>query len=68
MGVDKHEPTFCQFSQTLEYQSCKTVIEEKGWKVFLQTFQGYNDAVSLAFAQLFDGKRAKVGSLQLKIT
>lgn len=56
------------FSGILEYQSCKVVIEVKGWTFFLQNFQGYNDAISLAFAQTFDVKRAKVGNLQLKIT
>lgn len=35
--------------------------------MFLQKFQGYKNVVSLAFAQMLDGKRVKVGKLQLNI-
>jgi hypothetical protein len=43
-------------------------LKAHGWDVFLKKFEGYNLSVAQAFAQTFDGFRAKVGDVQLEIT
>jgi hypothetical protein len=39
-----------------------------GWDSFIRRFEGYNLAVAQAFAQSFDGSKAKIGDLQLEVT
>jgi hypothetical protein len=43
-------------------------LKAHGWDIFLRKFDGYNLAVAQAFAQTFDGFRAKVGDVQLEVT
>jgi hypothetical protein len=43
-------------------------IVAHGWDIFIRQFEGYNLAVAQAFAQSFDGSKAKIGDLQLEVT
>jgi hypothetical protein len=43
-------------------------LQAHGWDIFIRKFEGYNLVVAQAFAQTFDGFRAKVGNLQLEVT
>jgi hypothetical protein len=43
-------------------------LQAHGWDTFIQKFEGYNLVVAQAFAQTFDGFRAKVGDVQLEVT
>jgi len=43
-------------------------LKAHGWDIFLMKFEGYNLVVAQAFAQTFDGFRAKVGDVQLEVT
>jgi hypothetical protein len=42
-------------------------LENSGWLVFIQRFEGFNLSVAQQFALTFDGCRAKVGDIQLKM-
>jgi hypothetical protein len=42
-------------------------LENSGWLVFIQKFEGFNLAVTQQFALTFDGCRAKVGDIQLEL-
>jgi hypothetical protein len=42
-------------------------LESNGWLVFIQKFKGFNLAVAQQFSLTFDGCRAKVGDIQLKL-
>lgn len=68
MGVNRHEPTFVQFSRSLEYASCKELFEEKGWTDFLRKFQGYNGRFALDFSQSFNGEVAEIGNFKFTVT
>jgi hypothetical protein len=39
-----------------------------GWDRFIKLFEGFNLKFSQAFAQTFDGGKAKIGDLQLEVT
>jgi hypothetical protein len=39
-----------------------------GWDRFIKLFKGFNLEISQAFAQNFDGAKAKIGYLQLEVT
>jgi hypothetical protein len=43
-------------------------LKSHGWDVFLKKFEGYNLQIAKAFAQTFDGFRAKIGDIQLELT
>jgi hypothetical protein len=42
-------------------------LENNGWLVFIQRFEGFNIFVAQQFALTFDGCRAKVGDIQLEL-
>jgi hypothetical protein len=42
-------------------------LENKGWLVFIQKFEGFNLAVAQQFSLTFDGCRGKVGDIQLNL-
>jgi hypothetical protein len=52
----------------LSHDDAINEMKAHGWDVFLKKFEGYNLQVAKAFAQTFDGFRAKVGDVQLEIT
>ena len=51
-----------------EYDDCAVKFEQCGWLVFCQKLQGYDANVTLAFAQGFDGKTAKIGDFTFEVT
>ena len=42
-------------------------LEDNGWLLFIQKFDGFNLCVARQFAMTFDGCRAKVDDVQLEI-
>jgi hypothetical protein len=55
-------------SQTLLlFDNAREDLENSGWLVFIQRFEGFNLAVAQQFALTFDRCRAKVGDMQLEI-
>jgi hypothetical protein len=56
------------FQALLSHDDAIDDLKAHGWDVFLRKFEGYNLSVAQAFAQTFDGFRAKVGDVQLEIT
>jgi hypothetical protein len=42
-------------------------LENSGWLVFIQRFDGFNLLFAQQFALTFDGYRAKVGDIQLEL-
>ena len=47
---------------------CRKVILRVGWLGFLQKFFGFNLATSRVFAASFDGIKAQVGDIELRLT
>ena len=56
------------FQSLLTHDDVIYDLKAHGWDIFLRKFEGYNLEVTLAFAQTFDGFRAKVGDVQLEVT
>jgi hypothetical protein len=55
-------------SQTqLLFDNARKDLENSGWLVFIQRFEGFNLSVAQKFALTFDGCRAKVGDIQLEL-
>jgi len=49
------------------YIECQKVFRRAGLIPFFQKFQGYNEQVSKEFALNFDGKRARIGEIEIEI-
>jgi hypothetical protein len=64
--VVRIEPNGCQ--ALLAHDDAINDLQAHGWDIFIRKFEGYNLAVAQAFAQMFDGFRAKVGDVQLEVT
>ena len=47
---------------------CREIVSRFGWLEFLQKFSGFNMAVSKAFVELFDGVRAQVGDVEVRLS
>jgi hypothetical protein len=60
------EPNVCQALHAQDDAIDDLMVH--GWDIFLRKFEGYNLAVAHAFAQTFDGFRAKIGDVQLEVT
>jgi hypothetical protein len=55
-------------SQTLLlFDNAHQDLENSGWLVFIQRFEGFNLSVAQQFTLTFDGCRAKVGDIQLEL-
>jgi hypothetical protein len=55
-------------SQTLLlFDNAREDLENSGWLVFIQRFEGFNLSVAQKFVLTFDGYRAKVGDIQLEL-
>jgi hypothetical protein len=63
--VVRDEPNGSQ--ALLMFDSARGDLEEFGWLSFIQKFDGFNLGVARKFALTFDGCRAKVRDVQLKI-
>jgi hypothetical protein len=51
-----------------EYPQMAQRFKDAGWFEFLATFQGYDEHVSMAFAQNFDGFEVEIGNLLMLVT
>jgi hypothetical protein len=51
----------------LLFDNARKDLENNGWLVFIQRFEGFNLFVAQQFALTFDGCRAKVGDIQLEL-
>jgi hypothetical protein len=51
----------------LLFDNAREDLENSGWLVFIQKFEGFNLAVAQQFSLTFDGCRAKVGDIQLEL-
>jgi hypothetical protein len=55
-------------SQTLLlFDNAHKDLENSGWLVFIQRFEGFNLLAAQQFTLTFDGCRAKVGDIQLEL-
>jgi hypothetical protein len=55
-------------SQTLLlFDNARKDLEDGGWLVFIQRFEGFNLSVAQQFTLTFNGCRAKVGDIQLEL-
>jgi hypothetical protein len=64
-------PVFCIESNgsqaLLLFDNAHKDLENSGWLVFIQRFEGFNISVAQQFSLTFDGCRAKVGDIQLEL-
>jgi hypothetical protein len=51
----------------LLFDNAQEDLERNGWRVFVEKFEGFNLAVAQQFVLTFDGCRAKIGDVQLKL-
>jgi hypothetical protein len=51
----------------LLFDNARKDLENSGWLVFIQRFEGFNLSVAQQFALTFDGCRVKVGDIQLEL-
>jgi hypothetical protein len=51
----------------LLFDNARKDLEDNGWLVFIQRFEGFNLFVAQQFALTFDGCRAKIGDIQLEL-
>jgi hypothetical protein len=55
-------------SQTLFlFDNARKDLENSGWLVFIQRFEGFNLSVAQQFSHTFDRCRSKVGDIQLEL-
>ena len=47
---------------------CREVVIRIGWLGILQKFSGFNLAISRAFVASFDGIKAQIGDVELRLT
>jgi hypothetical protein len=50
------------------HRDCIQILEQKQWIGFFEKFDGSCEGVALEFAHSFDGERATVGNLTIRIT
>jgi hypothetical protein len=51
----------------LLFDDARKDLEDSGWLVFIQRFEGFNLSVAQQFTLTFDGCRDKVGDIQLEL-
>ena len=51
----------------LLFDNARKDLENSGWLVFIQRFEGFNLSVAQQFTLTFDGCRDKVGDIQLEL-
>ena len=67
MGAECHELGFVSMLECFsKFNACKEIFECI-WYHFLQKFQGYDDRITLKFAQGFDGKVMHIGDFIMKV-
>jgi hypothetical protein len=65
-GIIRQEPTTIEFLEA--YPECQHIFQKVGWFSFFAKFQGYNNKVTRAFIEGFNGTRAQVGNLKFEIS
>jgi hypothetical protein len=68
MGVDRHEPIFQLYRETIEYQACKEKYEHARRVPFLEKFKGHHEGIYLSFAHTYDGGSVQFGDINITIT
>jgi len=63
--VSRIEPT--KFDSTSIHKDCLELLEKHQWTSFLEKFDGFNEKVSMKFACSFDGERATMGNLTIRL-
>jgi hypothetical protein len=64
--VSRYEPGRLVASEI--HRDCMQILEQKQWLSFFEKFDGFCEEIALEFAQSFDGERATVGNLTIRIT
>ena len=57
-----------KFNPTDIHENCMDIFEKKQWVTFFEKFDGYNEQVSLDFAETFDGEGVIVGNLHFRLS
>ena len=66
--VEHHEPiSISVLENFLEFNACKEKFEGT-WYQFFQKFKGYEDEITLYFAQGFDGKVVHIGNFIMTVS
>ena len=50
------------------HESFLEIFANKQWINFFEKFNGHNEQDSLAFAETFNGERARIGNLQIRLS
>jgi hypothetical protein len=64
--VSRYEPGRLVASEI--HRDCMQILEQKQWLSFFEKFDGFCEGIALEFAHSFDGERATVGNLTIRIT
>ena len=64
--VSRYEPGKLVTSEI--HRDCIQILEQKQWIGFFEKFDVFCEEVALEFAHSFDGERAIVGNLTIRIT
>ena len=64
--VSMYEPE--KFDPSDIHKDCIQILEQKQWISFCEKFDGYYEEVALEFAHSFDGERATIGNLTIRIS
>jgi hypothetical protein len=64
--VSRYEPE--KFDPSTSHKDCIQILEQKQWITFFEKFDGFYEKVALEFAHSFDGERATVGNLTMRIS
>ena len=57
-----------EFNSADLHERCLEIFENKQWISFFEKFNGHNEQASLSFAETFDGERARIGNLQIRLS
>jgi hypothetical protein len=64
--VSRYEPK--KFDPLEIHKDCIQILEQNQWISFFEKFDGYYEEVALEFAHSFDGERATIGNLTIRIS
>ena len=63
--VSRIEPG--KFDPSTIHERCLEIFQKKLWIPFFETFDGYNEKVSLEFSYSFDGERVTLGNFTFRL-
>jgi len=64
--VSRYEPE--KFDPSEIHKVCIQILEQNQWISFFEKFDGYYEKVALKFAYSFNGERATVGNITIRIS